>query len=169
MFFNKFPQGIVLKSRMGGGGEQVFMAKNKSELNSAIEKLKQTEFINFYKESVIVQPFYELEEHADIRLVIVEEKFVGAFKRVAGSSWKTNVAQGGRVEAYEPSKDEIDLCFQAIEVLGLKHAGFDLFPIGGKKLIDEVNVNFGYNGLMKVIGYNPMKDIIEAIKMSAEF
>lgn len=156
-FLNKFPQGMVLKPRVSSVGGQVFKVMDESGLNGAIEKLARTEFINYFKQPVIVQPFYQLDKDSNIKLVIIGEKFIGASRRVAG-----------KVEAYTPSKEEVDTCFQAIEVLSLKHAGFDLFSVAGKTLINEVDVDFEYEALIRLIKHNPMVEIIEAAELSAD-
>src|SRR5437867_1428300 len=75
----------------------------------------------------------------DIRAFVVGDRVAAAMIR-HGEGWKTNVAQGARVERVNLSEDLVELALRAARVLEADYAGVDLLPReGGNLFVLEVN------------------------------
>lgn len=169
-YLEKFKNEFILKSRIGGKGEEVYKITSKKDLENAENELKKSRNLDFYEKNVIVQKFYNLDKidgkTADLRVVVVGDQVLGAYWRQS-NSWKTNISQGGSSKEYQPSQIEKETYFRTLECLGLHNAGIDVFSIKGERMINEVNVNFGYRGLKSPI--NPMQAIAElALKIAKQ-
>lgn len=98
----------------------------------------------------------------DLRLFVLERKVIAAIRRHANGSWRTNVAQGGRAEAFQPSEVECDLALRAAEAVGCPVAGVDLLPgPDGGWYVLEVNAVPGWRALAPVTGVDVAARIIE--------
>ncbi|MBE6050065.1 MAG: RimK family alpha-L-glutamate ligase [Clostridium sp.] len=91
---------------------------------------------------VLVQEFVD-KGNFDIRVVVVGDKPIVAFKRVSEENWKTNTHLGAEVEPIEINKDINEICKKVIDVLGEGIYGIDLFYDNTRKcyLVCEVNQN----------------------------
>jgi ribosomal protein S6--L-glutamate ligase len=97
----------------------------------------------------------------DIRVFVVGGEVVGsAYKYGAAGSWKTNVAQGGRM-VDEPLPGEIlDLGLKATESLGLDYAGVDIIESERGPVILEVNGSPGWQALKAATGVDVAERIV---------
>jgi len=97
----------------------------------------------------------------DIRVFVVGGEVIGsAFKYGAAGSWKTNVAQGGRM-VDEPLPDEIlELGLKATEALGLDYAGVDIIESERGPVILEVNGSPGWQALKAATGVDVAERIV---------
>jgi RimK family alpha-L-glutamate ligase len=85
----------------------------------------------------------------DVRVLVVGGRAMVAMRRVS-PGWKTNVAQGARVEALELTGELEDLAVRAAGVLEAEYAGVDLLPArDGRLLVSEVNGIPGWRGLQE--------------------
>lgn len=102
------------------------------------------------------------EDSSDIRMYVVGGEVVGAMRRYPSENeWRTNVALGGQVESYEPSKRAREIALQATEILGLDYAGIDMMKRGNKWYVLEVNPTAGFKGLFSATGISPAPYIAE--------
>ncbi len=104
------------------------------------------------------QPLY-IQEYVekpgrDIRVFTVGDRVVAAAYRYARpGSWKTNVAQGGRMEAMKPSIELEEIALRTAETLGLEYAGVDVVEAGDKGyLVLEANASPLWRGLQEATG-----------------
>lgn len=123
---------------MGGSGVIVIEKSASSNINSLLD---------FYiagkdgqKNYVIVQEFVEGAEKGDVRVLMLNGKPLGAFKRVpASGDHRSNLSAGGTMEKHSLTKYEKKIC----ETIGPKLVADGLFFVGldiiNGKLI-EVNV-----------------------------
>ncbi len=97
----------------------------------------------------------------DIRVFVVGGEVIGsAYKYGAAGSWKTNVAQGGRM-VDEPLPAEIlDLGWKATEALGLDYAGVDIIESERGPVILEVNGSPGWQALKAATGVDVAERIV---------
>src|SRR5262249_8126086 len=63
-----------------------------------------------------------------VRVFVLDGKVRAAMRRHARGGWRTNVAQGGRGEAIEPTAAQKELALRAAEACGTIAAGVDLLP-----------------------------------------
>jgi ribosomal protein S6--L-glutamate ligase len=88
-------------------------------------------------------------------------------RRYATTSWRTNVAQGGRTEAVTASAAEGQLALAAAAAVGAHAAGVDLLPRpeGGYYVL-EVNAVPGWKSLAPTTGVDVAKELLGAITRS---
>ncbi|MCD6264271.1 RimK family alpha-L-glutamate ligase [Candidatus Bathyarchaeota archaeon] len=100
----------------------------------------------------------------DIRVFVVgEEAVASAYKYRAGGTWKTNVAQGGRMVAEEVPEEVEKLGVEAVKALGLIYAGVDIIESERGPIILEVNGAPGWQALKSVSGVDIAEKIVEYI------
>ncbi|BDG60461.1 ATP-grasp domain-containing protein [Caldinitratiruptor microaerophilus] len=88
----------------------------------------------------------------DVRALVVGGEVVAAIERRA-EGWKTNVAAGGRAVPFALPAGWADLAVRAAAAVGAEHAGVDLLPApGGRVLVHEVNGIPGWRGLQQATG-----------------
>jgi glutathione synthase/RimK-type ligase-like ATP-grasp enzyme len=83
--------------------------------------------------------------------------------------WITNVRQGAKPVAIEPSPQELDIALQAAKALGAFFAGVDLIAEeDGAPLVLEVNSMAGWSGLQSVTSFSIAQrlasDVLAAIE-----
>jgi RimK family alpha-L-glutamate ligase len=98
----------------------------------------------------------------DLRLFVLDGKVIAAMRRHANGGWRTNVAQGGRAEPFQPSETEVNLALRAAAAVGCAMAGVDLLPgPDGGLFVLEVNAVPGWRALAPVAGIDVAERIIE--------
>jgi len=115
-------------------------------------------------EPLILQEYIE-KPGRDIRVFVVGDEVVGAaYKYGPPGSWKTNVAQGGRMVAEEISEEILELGVKAVKALGLDYAGVDIAESDRGPVILEVNGAPGWQALKRATGVDIADKIIEYVE-----
>jgi RimK family alpha-L-glutamate ligase len=104
----------------------------------------------------------------DKRILISRGRVVAAMLR-RSNHWITNVRQGAKPVAIEPSPQELDIALQAAKALGAFFAGVDLIAEeDGAPLVLEVNSMAGWSGLQSVTSFSIAQrlasDVLAAIE-----
>jgi RimK family alpha-L-glutamate ligase len=108
---------------------------------------------------IYVQEFIE-NPGRDTRVLVLGDKPLSAYHRVAPpSSWKTNVARGGKVEIGQVGAEIVALALKATKIMGLYYAGVDIIESEKGPYIIEVNASPSWQGAQRVTD----KNIPEAI------
>ncbi len=117
-----------------------------------------------HNQPVLIQRYVRLHDR-DIRVFVVGDEVLGAIYRYAPEgTWKTNVAQGGRVERAEVDDEIRELALRATKALGLLYSGVDIGEVeGGSYVIYEVNSMPNWLGFLEGTGVNPAVSIAELI------
>lgn len=90
----------------------------------------------------------------DMRVLVANGAVVAAMRR-RSSHWVTNVRQGARPYAVEPTARERELALAAAEAMGAALAGVDLIAdADGATQVLEVNSMAGWYGLQKVTPFS---------------
>ena len=136
---------IVVKKCFGAFGREVYLAKDRSELESFRTR--------FLKEPHLYQKYIECGA-TDYRVITIGGKAVAAMKRQATEKgeFRANAALGGKGEKVELTEELRALAEKASELLGLEYAGVDLLWDGEKYLITEVNSNAHFALITEVTG-----------------
>jgi len=115
-------------------------------------------------EPLILQEYIE-KPGRDIRVFVVGDEVAGAaYKYGPPGSWKTNVAQGGRMVAEEISEEILELGVKAVKALGLDYAGVDIAESDRGPVILEVNGAPGWQALKRATGVDIADKIIEYVE-----
>jgi RimK family alpha-L-glutamate ligase len=131
---------VVVKPLFGSEGRGMVRVSDADLAYRTFRALEVTRSVFYLQEFV---------EHGgrDVRAFLVGGELVAAMTRRA-PGWKTNVAQGGRVEAVELPADLVTLSRRAASLLQADYAGVDLLQaVDGRWFVIEVNGIPGWHGL----------------------
>jgi ribosomal protein S6--L-glutamate ligase/tetrahydromethanopterin:alpha-L-glutamate ligase len=89
----------------------------------------------------------------DIRAFVVGDEVVAAMYRVA-DNWRTNVSQGAKTVAFQPSDKLQKIAVTATKILGCEIAGVDVMEGPSGYVINEINSQPGFKGLQSTTHVN---------------
>lgn len=149
---------MVVKECYGSFGMQVYLVKNRKEL---LAKLEETA-----PEPLIFQEFIEESAGRDVRIQVIGDEVVASMYRYSDSEdFRANLSIGGKMKAYTPSQEEMDIAVACCKAIGLDFAGVDLlFGKDGKVLVCEVNSNAHFKNIYDCTKVNAASLILEHIK-----
>lgn len=146
---------MILKPVDGYGGSGVIIIEKNATQNLS-------SLLDFYintdqgKKYVMLQEYIEGAEKGDVRVLILNGKVLGAYKRVpAVNDVRSNIHAGGSAEKYVLDKEEMIICKKIATKLkndGIYFSGIDII---NKKLI-EVNVQ-SPGGIVNINKFNKIK------------
>lgn len=135
---------LVLKILEGTQGVGVVLVDSDKAAKSVLDA--------FYGMDVnlLVQEFIEEAGGADIRVLVVDGKVVGAMKRQgAEGDFRSNLHQGGSATSHKLSRKEKSTALAAAKAMGLGVCGVDMIPSSRGPLVMEVNSSPGLEGIEK--------------------
>jgi len=110
-----------------------------------------------------VQKYIEKPQR-DIRVLVVDDKVLGAIYRISYTSWKTNVAQGAKVVKAPKIPEVEEIAVRATKILNLYYAGVDIAETPDEGyVVFEVNASPLWKGFQKATGINPAEEIAKFI------
>ncbi|MCB1923003.1 MAG: hypothetical protein KDJ27_04530 [Gammaproteobacteria bacterium] len=86
---------------------------------------------------------------ADLRVVWVGDRVLGAYWRRGGDGFRHNIARGGEADFDAVPAHAIGLVGEIARRLGIDHAGFDLMVVDGHPWLLEFNTLFGNEALQR--------------------
>jgi len=156
---------MILKPLDGSGGRGVIvLEKNaQSSINSLLDFYISGQGNSNY---VILQEFLEGAEEGDVRVLMLNGKFLGAYQRKpADDDIRANIQQGGSAHKYVMSESQLHVC----KKVGPKLAADGLFFVGldmiGDKIL-EVNVcnPGGITNINKLNRQKLQRQVVDAIE-----
>ena len=137
---------LVMKPLFGAQGWGLRLIERESDLPS----LQDARGV-FYLQRFVGPPRPPFE---DMRILVSRGEIVAAMRR-RSSHWITNVRQGAKPVAVEPSAREAEIALAAARALCVDFAGVDLINgREGEPLILEVNSMPGWSGLQRVTPFS---------------
>ncbi|CAH0346342.1 RimK family alpha-L-glutamate ligase [Bacillus sp. CECT 9360] len=146
---------LVIKEAYGSFGEQVYLAQNETELLELVRNIAHKPFI--------LQEFVKSSKGRDIRLNVVGGKVVASMLRTSETDFRANVTNGGKMLAYNPTPEEIELAVTCADILGIDFAGIDLLFGERGPLLCEVNSNSHLLNIYDCTGVNVADYMIDYI------
>ena len=141
---------IVVKESFGSLGAGVFLANNRAELTSIMEKVKLRPHL--------FQQFIKSSFGTDIRVIIIGGKIISAMKRQSTSDFRSNIELGGVGEPFELPNNFANIAIATANTLNIDYCGIDiLFGEDNQPIVCEVNSNAFFGGFEKVTGINVAK------------
>lgn len=138
---------MIVKENYGSLGKQVYLVKNRAELEDIENKLIHIPHI--------FQQFIKSSKGKDYRIIVIGHKVAAYMKRENKNSYLSNLATGGTAHVVELPSEYLDLAVKASEILGLDYCGVDVLEgENGEPILSEVNSNAFYEGIEKVTGAN---------------
>lgn len=152
---------LVIKECFGSFGAQVYLVKNGQELINQVRAIGT--------KPMLFQEFLRSSEGRDIRLQVVGNEVVASMYRCSDQDFRANITNGGKMKAYQPTKEQEELALTCAKALGLTFAGVDLlFGEGEKPVVCEVNSNAHFKNIYDCTGVDTAKKIIEYILWERE-
>lgn len=148
---------LVVKECFGSFGAQVYLVHNREELVAQVKKIGA--------KPMLFQAFLALYAGSDLRLQVVGDRVVAAMLRYSeNGDFRANITNGGKMESYRPSTEQIELAVRACQRLGLTYAGVDLlFGDHEEPVLCEVNSNAHFKNIHSCTGVNAADAIMEEL------
>lgn len=138
---------MIIKENYGSLGRQVYLAKNRKELNKIEDELIHVPHI--------FQKFISSSKGKDFRVIVIGGKVIAYMKRENKNSYLSNLAQGGTSYKVELPKSYLEIATKVAKILTLDYCGVDILEgPSGEPIISEVNSNAFYEGIEKTTGVN---------------
>lgn len=151
---------VVLKLMSGTHGKGVMLGKDLDEIQATLETVWAL------NETLLIQEYVGRQQPgADIRVIVVGGRVLGAMKRIAKlGRFRANVHQGASVEEH-PLTEELEwLALQAAEAMRLDVAGVDIVEDAAGFKVIEVNSAPGFEGFERATGVNVAGAILRYAK-----
>lgn len=148
---------MVIKESFGSFGAQVYLAHNRKESENIIKNIGHNDFI--------LQEYIKEAHGEDIRINVVGGRVVASMRRYnPDGDFRSNITNGGKMEAIEPTEEQKLMAIEACKTLGLDFAGVDVMRLAdGTPIICEVNSNPHFKSTLDCTGVNVGKHIIDYI------
>ncbi len=141
----KFP--LVMKRVYGSLGEGVYLIHNKEEL--------KTKYHELATQPLIFQEYIERSKGFSIRVLIIDNKVVGAFKRVNSDDFRSNFGESAHSEEIIDKQIYLDFAQSIADKLHIEYAGIDvLLDKNNKPILCEINSNAFFEEFEKVTHIN---------------
>lgn len=128
---------IVMKSRNGHGGQQVYLINSKQEAD-----LKKDA-----NNSYIYQPFFP--NSGDLRVYVLNKKVIGSVLRNNNDDFRSNFSLGGEVINYQPNDEVVEMAIKIATLLDSDYIGVDFLKTKDGWLINEIEDPVGARMLYK--------------------
>ncbi len=146
---------IILKVLEGTQGVGVMLLETKNAAISVIQAM------NSLHAKVMVQEYIQEAKGADLRVLVINNKIVGAMIREGkDGEFRSNLHRGGSATVVELTPEEERVALNACEAIGLQVAGVDMLRSDRGPLVLEVNSSPGLEGIENATGNNIAKEII---------
>lgn len=144
---------FVVKEAFGSFGEQVYLVRDRKELQQRIQGTSTTE--------LLFQEYIPESRGRDVRLQVVGDRVVASMYRYSDTDFRANVTAGGKMKNYTPSKEESSLALRAARAVGAAFAGVDLLFGAEGPLVCEVNSNAHFKNIQTCTGVPVAEEIIQ--------
>lgn len=146
---------VVLKECYGSMGKGVYLAKDKAELLSLMERVKQKPHL--------YQRYVGYKKGVDVRIIVIGGKVKAVMERVNDKDFRSNVGQGGVGKKAVVGSDYIDAAEKCARILELDYCGVDLLCGENGPVVCEVNSNAFFAEAESVTGVNIAAEYVEYI------
>lgn len=140
---------VVFKECFGSFGAQVHLCSTIEEIKALVSE-----------RPFILQEFVSESAGCDIRLEVVGDRVVSAVKRYNADDFRSNVTNGGTMQAYTPTAEQCEIAVRACARLGLDFGGVDILL---NNQVCEVNSNAHIINIMNAGGVDIAPMIFERI------
>ena len=151
---------VIVKPLFGAGGHGMVRVSDEEIAYRVFRALDLERAVYYLQEALP-------HEGRDIRAFVVGDRVVAAAWRCA-AGWRTNVAQGGRVESASLPPAWQELSVRAARAVSAGYAGVDLLPLSdGRVFVLEVNGIPAWQGLQSVTDVDVAAAIVDHLETVA--
>jgi [lysine-biosynthesis-protein LysW]--L-2-aminoadipate ligase len=152
---------VVLKPFSGSWGRMVTIVRDRETLQSVVEL--REELPNPMEHMYYIQEYIHRPQR-DIRAVVAGNQIVACVYRYAPEGdWRTNVARGGRSEAFSPSKSLQEMILRAASCVGGGVLGVDAMETPDGYVVHEVNNTVEFKGAQSAVNWSIPKKIMQYV------
>jgi len=154
---------MVVKESFGSFGQQVYLVTDEQELMLKVKQIGS--------KPMLFQQFITSSFGRDIRLQVVGGEVIASmFRYTENGDFRANLTIGGKMQEYNPSKEQCDLALRCCDIIGLDFAGVDiLFGEQEEPIICEVNSNAHFKNIFDCTGVNAAQSIFKHIRGKVEY
>ena len=151
---------VVMKTTHGHGGKDVNLCQSESEAQELLSRYKE--------EPLVAQPYID-HGATDVRLYVIGNEVVGAVKRTGVTSFKANVALGGKAERFNPPASLRTFAEKISKALKSDYIGVDfLQSADGIWLLNEIEDPVGARSLYETTDFNVAQEVMQHIQKKLE-
>lgn len=148
---------VIVKPLFGSGGHGMVRVSDE-EIAYRVFRALDLERAVYYLQEALPHP------GRDLRAFVAGDRVVAAAWRCA-DGWRTNVAQGGRVERASLAPEWERMSVRAARAVAADYAGIDLLPLpDGRVFVIEVNSIPAWQGLQSVAEVDVAGAIVERLE-----
>jgi len=145
---------MVVKDCFGSFGQQVRMVR---DMDGLLEEARDGG-------QKIFQEYVECDGR-DMRFEVIGENVVAAVIRTAArGDFRANASNGGIMEKYEPTEEEVQLAVEAAAAVQADFAGVDILSTKDGPVVCEVNSNAHIKNLLDATGVDASDHMISYIR-----
>lgn len=160
--FERLGGDVVVKPVFGSEGRGILRV---SDPDLALRTFRTLERIDAV---LYLQQFVE-HNGADIRVLILGGRILGAIRRRSEDDFRTNVSRNGRAEPHTLTNEERQTALEAAVIVGAQFAGVDLlYDRGGTCYVIEVNAVPGWRAFGKVTNCDVATDVIRYLESTRD-
>jgi len=152
--FEALGEDVVIKPLFGSEGFGMTRLNDRALAQRAFAMLQNM------GSAIYVQEFLN-HNGSDLRLFVLGDRMLCAMRRINEHDWKTNIAVGGRAEAFTPDTALTEMAVKAAGVCQSPIAGVDILLCNGEPSVLEVNAVPGWRALSKVTGVDVSTEVLE--------
>ncbi len=153
---------VIIKLIEGTQGVGVILA-DKPEIAKAI-----IETLHSANQNVLIQKFVAESKGKDVRAFVINDRVVGAIRRVAqGQEFRSNVHRGGVATAIDLDPEYAKAAVRAAQIMGLKVCGVDMLEGKDGPQIMEINSSPGLEGIEGATGLDIAGEVVDFISDQA--
>ena len=147
---------MVVKKVYGSLGEGVYLVNDRDELNTLYKSI--------CRNPILFQKYVKTSQGHSIRVLVIDKKVFGCFKRKNDSDFRSNFGVSADGEPIANSEKYIKFGQDIADKLNIEYAGIDLLDNDdGEPILCEINSNAFFEEFEKVTKLNVAKAIVEMI------
>jgi ribosomal protein S6--L-glutamate ligase len=161
--YDRLGPDVVVKPLFGSEGRGLLRVSDRELARRAFRTLEQLGAV-IYLQKIVRHPGH------DVRAFVLGGRVLGAIRRFApDGDWRTNVAVGGRPEAFAIDRPLERLALRAADAVGAEMAGVDLLDDldRGGPVVVEVNAVPGWRALARATGVDVAAAILDELRSRA--
>ena len=155
--FVKLGSDVVVKPLFGSEGRGIVRVSDPDLAHRTFRTLMRLDSVLYLQKFVNHAGF-------DVRVLVLNQRVVGAIRRHSADDFRTNVSRQAIAEHHQPTAKEVDFALRATACTGAFIAGVDLlYDRDGRCFVIEVNAVPGWQAFSRVTGIDVASTLIAEI------
>lgn len=144
---------VIIKLPEGTHGKGVMMAESIVSAKTILDALSE------FNRPYIIQEFVKTKGSSDIRAIVVGNKVLASYVRVAANNdFRSNIHSGGRREKHILTKEQERLALMSAMAIGADICGVDILNCDNPSVI-EVNLSPCLDGIDGVVDFDLSEEV----------